>query len=46
MKDSVLKENIIVLILGVFFSAILVFLSNKFLNGIAVKFLGICAISY
>ena len=46
MKDSVLKENIIVLILGVFFSAILVFLSSKFLNGMAVKFLGICAISY
>lgn len=46
MKESVIKENIIVLFLGVFFSAILMILSNKFLNGMAVKFLGICAISY
>ncbi len=46
MKESALKENIIVLFLGIFFSAILAILSNKFLNGMAVKFLGICVISY
>lgn len=41
-----LKDNIIVVFIGLVLSALLVFISKKFLNGMAVKVLGMCSITY
>lgn len=40
------KDNIIVIFIGLVLSALLVFISKKYLDGIAVKVLGLCSITY
>lgn len=40
------KDSIIVIIIGLVLSALLVFISRKYLNGMAVKVLGMCSIAY
>lgn len=41
-----LKDNIVVICVGLVLSALLVFISKKYLNGLAVKVLGLCSITY